>query len=484
MEKIATVMNDSQKGSVKCILRAVIFLLFLSLGAAGIYNVIRWKDTSAPYFSSMDQMYDLPAEIIDVAFFGPSTMFSGANPAVFWEESGIASFNAAISGQDREAAYYYIKEFTKRQSPKVVVVAGMLFQIDHYEVQGNIYRNTLSMHNSGNFVDVVNAVAPANDKTGTNTVWDYYLRWPIIHSRYKEIEKRDFVADHAYENNLGYTYGYEGNGYEPNPVYFNSEIISEISDENREWVNRLLQLSREKGFELLFVQLPGHLESWQRADMNGNFKYLDELGIKYIDLNFHVEEMGYDYVDDMSDAFHPKTTGAYKISEYLCKYLNNNFSLEDKRGRAGYELFDKAVEVSNHEKLSRQLADCDDLAQMFELIGNGEGLVYSITLRGGTAGVAEETSSILKEYVKGRDLWISGGTAVFNDGLVTEILGEKAYSAKLNESEYLYVKPLRNGDEHWDEVHYGSYFGNFESGNFIIVYDTVLDKLVVSRELF
>ena len=120
-------VNDS-KTTIKHIIQGLIFLLLFGVGLLGLYKVFNWKDTSGDYLSSMEQMYNLPNDVIDVAFFGPSVVYCGINPAVLWDEAGIASFNAAISGQDREASYYYIKEFLKKQSPKVVFVSGMLFQ--------------------------------------------------------------------------------------------------------------------------------------------------------------------------------------------------------------------------------------------------------------------------------------------------------------------------------------------------------------------
>ncbi len=476
-------MNDSKKEIIKHIVGTVAFLLLLSLGAVGIYNVLKWKDTSGDYFSSMEVLYDLPENCVDVAFFGPSVMYCGVNPAILWEEKGIAAFNAGIAGQDKEAAYYYIKEFVKKQSPKLVVLSGMLFQIDHYDVQGNVYRNTISMHNSKNFFDVVNAVVPGNDKTGINSVWDYYLRWPIIHSRYKEITKWDFTDVPENSKTLGYTYGYDGNGNEPNPVYFNRDIVNEISASNKEWVDKLLNLSKEEGFELLFLQIPGFLGDGQRADMNGNFKYLDELGIRHVDMNFLADEIGFDYVEDMSDGVHPKTAGADKISSFLSNYLKDNFNLDDRRGQKGYELFDDAVLVYNHEKLSKMFADCDDLAQIFELIGAGDGIVYSVTLKNGYRGLEQQTVDIIREYMPVRDLGYSGGTSVFRDGLMTEVLSDKTLAFKLNDSDYFSVKPVVTEEGHVDIVDYGNERFGCDSGNFLVIYDTVLDRVVLVRDI-
>ena len=97
-------MNSDIKTTIKRIFQGLIFLLLFGVGLLGIYNVFKWKDTAGDYNSSMEQMYNLPDNIVDMAFFGPSVMYSGINPAILWKELGVASFNAAISGQDREAA--------------------------------------------------------------------------------------------------------------------------------------------------------------------------------------------------------------------------------------------------------------------------------------------------------------------------------------------------------------------------------------------
>ena len=480
---LSTVMNDSKKVIIKHIIGTLIFLLLLSLGAAGIYNVFKWKDTSGDYFSSMEQMYDLPDNSVDVVFFGPSVMYSGINPAIFWEEKGIPCFNAAIAGQDKEAAYYFIKEFVKKQSPKVVVLAGMLFQIDHYEVQGNVYRNTISMRNSKNFVDAVNAIVPDNDKTESNTVWDYYLRWPIIHSRYKEIQKGDFKEVKEYSKSLGFVYLDESYGWEANPVYFDGETSNPISPENKEWVDRLVKLSKEEGFVLLFVQLPGFLGDSQRYDMNGNFRYLDKIGVKYVDLNLHAEEMGFDYIYDMNDGHHARVSGAEKNSKFLCDFMSENFNLSDRRGEAGYELFEEALEVCRHERLSRKFAECDDLAQIFELIGDGDNIIYSVTLKNGYRGIDDMNAGIIREYMPVRDLGYSGGTSVFRNGLMTEVLSDKTLAFKLNDSDYFSVKPVVTEDGHLDLVDYGSERFQGEEGNFLVIYDTVLDRVVLVRDI-
>ena len=81
---------------IKSFVCAAIFVTVLLLGLNYLYSVFNWKDTSGDYFSSLDQLHAMDEDIVDVAFFGPSTVYCALNPAVIWMDSGIASFNAAI----------------------------------------------------------------------------------------------------------------------------------------------------------------------------------------------------------------------------------------------------------------------------------------------------------------------------------------------------------------------------------------------------
>ena len=473
-------MANNVQSTIKHIIQGLIFLLLFGVGLIGLYKIFNWKDTTGDYYSSMEQMYNLPDNTVDVAFFGPSVMYSGINPAVLWEEQGIASFNAAISGQDREASYYFIREFVKKQSPKVVFVSGMLFQNENYVVQGNLYRNTLSMKTSQNYKELVDAVVPDNDMTETNTVWDYYLRWPIIHSRYKEIKKNDFVPVKEYEKWLGYCYSFDGTGNPSEDSYFDTSEASPITEANKAWVDKLYELSKEENFELVFLQLPGYIDIYWRGKLNGDFAYLDELGIKHLDLNMCADEIGFDYIEDMSDWFHTKTPGATKLSSYVAGYIKDNLEYVDRRGEVGYELYDESVEVYHHELIANELAGCEDVTKAFKMIKGVDGIMFSVTLKNGASGIGTEAAVAIKANMPIRDFMDYSGTSVVRDGYATEVLGYTEYAVKLNDTEYMTVKPVVTDDGRLDEVHYGQEHcaGTDDNGNFMAIYDTLLDRVV------
>ncbi|MBR5897403.1 MAG: hypothetical protein IKZ39_07280, partial [Lachnospiraceae bacterium] len=188
-------------------------------------------------------------------------------------------------------------------------------------------------------------------------------------------------------------------------------------------------------------------------------------------------------VEDMVDGIHPKTSGAKKISLFLSDYISDNFDIADRRGEKGYGLFDEAVRVSRHEELSRKLMDCDDIAQIFELMRTEDGMVYSLSLKEGWNGISEESEYILKDYVPAKNLGDAGGTLVFVNGTATEILDGNPFTFKLNDSDFLYVKSIVNDNGHFDEVLYGNAKYLSVTGNFLVIYDTILDRVVLVRDI-
>ena len=67
------------------LLSIIAFLILFFCGLSLLYRVFSWKDTSGDYFSSVNQFYSMNHNVVDVAFFGPSTTYSSINPAVLLE---------------------------------------------------------------------------------------------------------------------------------------------------------------------------------------------------------------------------------------------------------------------------------------------------------------------------------------------------------------------------------------------------------------
>ena len=460
---------------------AFIILFFCGLGL--LYRVFSWKDTSGDYYSSVNQFYTMKHNVVDVAFFGPSTTYSSINPAILWECRGIAAFNNAVSGQDRNASTYYVKEVLKTQSPKVIVLSASFLYTDHYAVPGNLLRNTLSLKESLNSVALINELVTKNDAVkGENEIKDYYLRWPIVHSRYRELKEEDFLPVAEYENCLGYRYSSDSGDLEGlGDVSFDLSESTQISAENRQWIDKLKKLSEEHHFQLLILSVPTGLTAEQRICLNGCFQYLEEIGVPYLDLNFHLDEMDFVPATDMSDRNHYNMFGARKICNYLSDYLAQNFSLPDRRGQKGYERYEKCLETYYHKCLEIETIPSADAQTLVDLPSNYPGLIVGITLHPESEPRPEfveffESAGATPEEIA------NGGTWLWKDGSLIHSPSRTQYGYQLTPNKYFYVTPteILGADQVFigKDVCVTSEMG----GSIIIIYDAVLDKVISIRQ--
>lgn len=472
------------KSGILKIASAAAFILFFLCGSGLLYRVFSWKDTSGDYYSSTDQLYSMKKNTVDVAFFGPSSYYASLNPAVFWEQDGIASFNAAVSGQDRNASTYFVKELLKKQSPQVVVVSATYLYTDTYAVQGNLLRNTLSLKASLNSTLLARDLVSKNAAVATpNDTKSFLLRWPIIHNRYLELKREDFVPVKEYENSLGFVYNFNyGSISEFSPASSDPSQAHPISEANKQWIMELKALGEKKGFQVIVVSVPTEMSAENRACLNGCYQYFDEIGISYLDLNFHLAEMDFDPYADMTDGNHATITGADKISRYLADYLLSKYSLPDRRGDQRYERYEKCLETHKHRILETEEIPYLDSIQLCELSNTYRGLVTSITLHPGNESAAE-----FEELLKGAGVSASeiaaGGTWILKDGVVLCRPVSKVYGYLVCAGDYLHVTPGETRGADTVSVGKTVYVTPENEGCCVLTYDTILGKVIDVREI-
>ena len=83
----------------------------------------------------------------------------------------------------------------------------------------------------------------------------------------------------------------------------------------------------------------------RQAQYNYIADLIEPYGYTFLNLNDYYEEIGIDFETDFYDyGGHANAFGAEKTTEFLGKYLNEHYTLPDKRGQEGYEDWDKAYE--------------------------------------------------------------------------------------------------------------------------------------------
>ena len=301
---------------LKTMQTALLFLLLAALLLGGAYRILSWKDTSGNYISSYEELYHTPKNSVDVAFLGSSHCYAGIYPAVLWEDRGITSFSMSVSGQDKDSCYHALRELEKTQNPQVVFVDLYALTFEEHAVIGNVYRNLLSMRPSANSAELVLDYADPADQE------DFLLRWPIVHTRYRELGPYDFLEYPLNRFGRGAAYLWDHNDVTWNVPCTLDTVKTPVSDSNRRWLNRMGALAAKKGFRLVFVILPYDISEEDRGIYNGVKEEAQNAGIDVIDFSQMEKELALDRTKDFRDQGHLNGFGATKITRYLESYLD------------------------------------------------------------------------------------------------------------------------------------------------------------------
>lgn len=349
---------------LKRLIGAVVFTIVLAGCILLTFRTLSWKDTGEDYVSSMEQLKNTPKNSIDVVFLGSSHVYCGVLPEVLWDEYGIASFDMAVSGADRYSSYYQLKYLLKKQNPKVVMVDIYGLITGKMEVEGNIYRNLMSMGMSKESADLIKKDA---DK---EQFFDYFFKWPVVHSRYRELKKGDFVKNPVNSYMKG-----EELYWKSTPMYKEEGIdevtaCSELDEETVNWLKDMQELSAKENFRLIVMAIPMHFSEEDKMTSNAISAYCSENGISFLDFDAYASGIGLAFDEDYLDEHHLNSFGAAKLSSFIGKYMSVNMELADHRGEKKYTQWDEDLAWYQNEKLYHSLENTDDMREFLQLLSN------------------------------------------------------------------------------------------------------------------
>lgn len=444
-------------------IKIIAFCLIGILLLQRLYQIFSWKDTAGDYNSSVETFYRLERNSVDVLFLGSSHCYCSVDVADLWENHGIAAYSLAISGQDMASSYYWLVEALKTQKPKVVLLESYGGIFHGYGVRGNLYRNLLAYQPSLNFLQAIRSIAEEEE-------WkDFALKWPILHTRYRELQREDFLRERPVY--MGYAADFV-----PQPVElrtYNGEETVPIGEEEEEWLCRIISLAKEEDIQLCIFFAPVADEEYTLK----KYKYVQDLaesnGVPYLNL---LQLLEIDPDKDFYDWGHMNYYGARKVTGYLGTYLKENYVLEDKRGLPQYALWDENVKARQHEVTNQELKKIGNVGAYMRSLGSLED--YTIVFAASGDYYLEDSNLI--ERAGGQhwleDLITEGGVGIYCNG-------ELIYSTTAEEG--LVTKPAGFGEivvNRRDRTDYiyvdGICYSKTDNGINIVVYDNILGIVV------
>ena len=457
---------------VKC----VCFFILLGWIVLYVYNVLKWKDTTGEYLSSVEQLYATPEGLIDVVFLGSSHCYFGIQPAVLWRKYGIAAYDMSVSAQDKNSAYHDLIELYKTQSPSVVYVDLHALSYDQHQVVSNVYRNYLSLKTSLNSIALVNKYIEEEDRKS------YYLRFPIIHTRYRELKKYDFLEYAPNSFGRGEYFSWRIGGSWSDPEVINDHTIGELSEKNREWLEALIALAEEHGSEIEFIMIPfPPVDFSEQTILNAAEEMLTEKQYSYTDFNKMLDELEIDLKSDFADAEHLNAYGAEKLTTFLGEAILNKYDLSDHRGDERYWQWEADLQWYENARLSHWMAEVSDPCDYVSGIIRFSDSITLVSLDGDYLNSEIDYFEILKPLGMSYEEYLSGGKWIYQDGNLQRIAENTigAQEVYYDFSRYDRVKLIYHGALNPDNIMMERKTYQSLSPLTFVTYDTLLEKVAV-----
>lgn len=304
----------------KKIVRPVVFcaiLLCLLMAASAVMSALARTNTDLVQNrnKSMVELENEPADTIDVLVIGDSESYTTVSPMEIWDKEGIPSYVGGQTGQKIQESYYMLKKALKTQKPKVVAIeTNMIFRsqsavrgIKETLVQTMLYYfPVFRLHNSWK------AWVTGEDKRSQTF--------------YKGFVLRDVVE------------AYTGGSYMKKTA--KTERMSRIT---RFMMDQIVSLCRKNNIQLFLYSAPSPKNYFFRKH-NTMEAYARENGLKYLDLNLKIKELGINWSEDSLDkGDHLNILGAVKVSDYLGRYLKKEYHLKSRKSESTYRSWNESL---------------------------------------------------------------------------------------------------------------------------------------------
>lgn len=462
------------------IFKAVLFIGLLCVMLQTIFTVLNYKDMGGG--AGWQRLYQAKKNSIDVMFFGSSHAHCTIDHKLLWDDYGIAGYTLSSGSQNIDSTYYFIKESLPLQKPEVIVIeAYSVIGDGMYNSDVAAYRATLGVKWSGEYMECLNYFADELNMDETQKQ-ELFLKFPVIHSRYKELTREDF------EDSLPFMRGYRGSfetmAYEK-PVVIENDT-AELDPHRQEMLQNIIDLSKEKNIPLLIFASPFVLSDKQQMMYNKIAEIAAENQVPFIDFNHLYDETGLDFERDFRDKDHLNNYGAAKVTDYLACYLKENYDISDRRKETGYELWNQNSLYLRNKELNHKLSTAEDInAYLHKMSEMEDDQLVILALTGNYTALGDVYLESLKLLGITDEEYQNGGIWVWKEGKRLLYLPGKEYNEHiaLKKGEiHIDSSLIENEDgDIVDEAHFlidGNDYKMVENGVNIIIYNERLNQLI------
>ncbi|MBR1797159.1 MAG: SGNH/GDSL hydrolase family protein [Clostridiales bacterium] len=354
--------------SLKNIVRLAAFVLVVAL----LLNIwIGWfKPKGFDGLHSMENFYNQPENSIDLLCVGSSHTFIDINTGLMWDKFGIPSYVLGASLQPFWHTYYNLREATKTQTPRLVVLEALAAHLtDDYSNRGVTINNVYGMHWNMNKLESIRAGV-----TDTDGLLDYGMLFEEYHNRYAELDMSDVASDLGdvvkNENFKGF-YDYLRTEHIPRPEFDSDVDPIPMTNKQEYYYRMIIEFCQEEDIPLLIMVSPdGGYDNHARENYLYAGEIAAEYGVPFIDFNDYYDEIGLDFDEDFGDIGHLNHIGNRKFTTFFGNYIVSNFDLVDRRGDTTgiYDSWDENRKYLETRVENYLLQDTYDISDYYDML--------------------------------------------------------------------------------------------------------------------
>ncbi|MDO4459952.1 MAG: hypothetical protein Q4C42_07750, partial [Clostridia bacterium] len=271
----------------------------------------------------INTLHNFPKDSIEVMGLGPSTTHRSIIPFQLYEDYGIGSFNFTGPSQGIDTTLLYLKDMLIYQHPKVILISTYKFDTAGTEAMNFVKYSTKFLDSS---VDKTEYLKNSFGSNIEGYVSYYFPLWSF-HGNWTKIKKNAFREKNNY--NILRNMGYKRIGtVEKIQIAEHSEEQIALPDYSIQCLEEITEICHKEQIELVLFSPPCGV-----PNLYSDYLYDFALNnnITYLDLTDYLDQLCMDENKDFSDDVHTNNSGAAKVTDFIGKYLTENYDLTDMR---------------------------------------------------------------------------------------------------------------------------------------------------------
>ncbi|MBE6894343.1 MAG: hypothetical protein E7483_01870 [Ruminococcaceae bacterium] len=309
------------KKTITSLLSCIVTLSLLVGMIYGLGHVLRPTNTDSA-ITAIRTFHDMPENSLDVIGYGSSHMWMGFDAKAMYDNYGIKAYNYGCNWQHINTTELFIKDSLRTQSPKIILVE--LFMVNHVlnnvELEGEVYYTRAISDFEGKREYLKQCFGDDKEK-----YLAYYMPLCAFHENWTNLKPKSFKkisSDTDYYATMGAVLH---ENIVPMKIADHTTFEQiELEEDSLKVLDSIVDICKERNIEIIFyVQPYGFGYNYSDAMT----KYAQENDCVFIDMFKIADEIGLDENTDYCDNEHLNMYGAYKVADYLGRYITENFDI-------------------------------------------------------------------------------------------------------------------------------------------------------------